>query len=1233
MLTSEEKTQLTKLEHNLKRYQTKLLQATKKNRSVQYKKTYDKHNFNLTTLAQFNQTACDKIFKKAVKGSTSSILLLSNSTTGDDADTVRRKLKTLSYNIKQIEDETGRQVCYLGFPFLYGHANDDFFVRGPLILFPLSLSQNAQVNKGWTLNLSDSKPIINGALLSAIKKNAELDIADGIEETFDTLIDDMTQYDQSDLADGFFKRVTQWLQDILPLETNLNDFELTAIPEMGRPDIEDLEKQKFHLKNHMVIGNFPQADNEIYKDYSKLLDASSLDTGPLGVLFDIYEDTEADDASIPSLDDVADEQINTVLESDSTQDMVILESKQSSMVVVRGPPGTGKSQVITNLMCDALVNSKKVLLVCQKRAALDVVYDRLGTVGLDKFTVLLDKESQDKQKIYKKLCNTIEDNTIYDVGITSIEDVSRQIDDKIKFLTRWQRVLHQPYFGKITIRQLYSMAEPEYTSKIDISDLVPEDYNKLNDYLETFSEIEILFKQFVLDEHTWHGRRSFDTLGIKDKSNIMHTIDYILLYMQSAIITQSKEQQDELVKSLDTYVNDPGWFRLRQKKAAKAIHNILDVDKITVQYVQDKTEPATKGVSFWTELLHLATFFKENHQSEIYDLHKAPDQLKIKLQKLKGGLIDFDSLQSYDAKISENPDILKLLLLCKDKLNPDEAWSDVIRQEVYLYWIHTIESENTILKGDATIQYNKNRDALSALLDEKKDIVAKSIQAKIAGSANIDEIYGRAKIPEKQNWKDFSAELKKKRRVKPVRQLFGKYSKQFLKIAPCWLASPESVSKIFPLQRDLFDLVIIDEASQLAVERVLPVLYRAKHVLVAGDDKQLQPFDMFQVKDEDIPYEEDDNVLEEKSLLDMALVRHHPMQLAWHYRSKYQDLINFSNHAFYDGKLQVAPNVISDPQHPPIRWVQCSGIWQKRQNHQEAQAVLEEIYDTLKNTAPDYQSIGVITFNDEQRDLIHTLYDKKIDEDIDFARHVTAATVNKGRDEQPFFRNIENVQGDERDVIIFSVGYAPDVDGKFVNRFGPLSVAGGENRLNVAVTRARTEMVIVCSINPQDIKDTSKNLGPLRLRQFLEYAKATSQSDKDKVNDVIGEINSEHLVDDDKSLHFDSDFERQVHTALEKRNYTVHTSHGVSGYKIDLVVVHPANPHLYILGIECDGATYHSSPSAKERDVRRQKFLESKGWTLVRVWSRDWWRNPDREIDKVISKITSLCDCTTTIES
>jgi very-short-patch-repair endonuclease len=231
-------------------------------------------------------------------------------------------------------------------------------------------------------------------------------------------------------------------------------------------------------------------------------------------------------------------------------------------------------------------------------------------------------------------------------------------------------------------------------------------------------------------------------------------------------------------------------------------------------------------------------------------------------------------------------------------------------------------------------------------------------------------------------------------------------------------------------------------------------------------------------------------------------------------------------------------------------------------------------------------------------------------------------------DERIFVKNIENVQGDERDVIIFSVGYAPNEEGRIYNRFGLLNIQGGENRLNVAITRAKEKILVVASIDPHELNVAgTKHEGPKLFRHYLEYAKAVSEGNKEQILSILNRINPQSETK--KQYHddqFDSPFEVEVCDYLRSIGYEVDTQIGVSGYRIDLGIVHPKDPGRYILGVECDGETYHRSPHAKERDLYRQEFLESRGWNIQRIWSRNWWRNPGIEIEKIDRKVKELLE-------
>jgi superfamily I DNA and/or RNA helicase len=488
-------------------------------------------------------------------------------------------------------------------------------------------------------------------------------------------------------------------------------------------------------------------------------------------------------------------------------------------------------------------------------------------------------------------------------------------------------------------------------------------------------------------------------------------------------------------------------------------------------------------------------------------------------------------------------------------------------------------------------------------------------------------------------WNNLANDLEKKRRVLPVRKLVEKYSQVLFKIAPCWLASPEAVASVFPLERNLFDFIVFDEASQSAVERSLTSLYRGHHIVIMGDEKQLRPFDLFKMDEED-EEESDERPVDESLLSESLLVQAKRIYgcryLVWHYRSRYQELINFSNHAFYDGNLQVAPNVMRSPELPPIHWVKCeNGLWANRENIREAYAVVNVVENLLiQDEDNEFRSIGVITFNETQRNAILDEIDRRRKSDPTFDELYSAAENPKSKnlDDIPFVKNIENVQGDERDIIVFSVGYARDIEGKLRLRFGTLNQEGGENRLNVAVSRARQEIIIVSSIEPDELKtDTAKNNGPRRFKDYLRYAKFISDGRNDDIKNILDNLNPGFTRNDNSngkiaqnSMIFESSFEDIVHNKLSTLGYEVVSQVGYSGYRIDLAIVHPDDPSKYILGIECDGAMFHSAKSTRERDVMRQEFLQSRGWIIERIWSTNWWRNPQKEIDRIRQRVEAL---------
>ena len=950
--------QIDKLVKNYKYYQDKLLQVTQKNRSVLLKKIYNKHNFDLNHIEHLKAGTLEKIVIKAIKNIESTLNdkrddglnqnILLDSLENDDADSIRSKLKTLSRNLIQIEEETGQQTGYLGFPFLQGHLDSDFYIRGPLVLFPISLKYQKKVkNGGWFIHFADKRPIINGSLIAALKKKGGYEIIENYEEQFDTMIENISITKTENLEEYFFKTVNDWIKTIIPINDKKNQLQTVTLESLSRPDIETLENEPMHLINYKIIGNFPQADNEIYDDYNKLIQNVNLfDNGILSDLIGIENsNTELfnSDGIHDEIDNVSDKELNLVLESDSSQDEVILESKTSNLTVVRGPPGTGKSQVIVNLISDALTNNKKILVVCQKRAALEVVKQRLGQVDLDRYVVFLEKELDDRIKMYQQLYKIIEEEVSHS-GLHSeshVDEISNKIDICVKYLSSLGKALRKEYFGGATAHKIYAKANGDYNPVLDLSKInFNIKWRDLDGYIQKIENLENIFKKLENDDHSWFGRNSFADFGIMQKNELNTQLQDLINLSSTCILAKNFIDQSNLQSLFNIYLNDPGFLKRRRKKSAKEIEKILKITKIDKNFVPDNFNKIKRGLDFWRIFSVLLQNFNNKKQKKLQSLSSDNESLKLYLINMKNSLKDFDIMQELDKKKLEyEKSIFLILKQIKSRVDVGDNWSEKIRQEIYIYWLAEIEHENSILKGDPISNYHVNKDNLSKLMIKKREMVTKTIQNKIGGAVDPQRMYGKSRTSTGKTWSSFASELKKKRKVKPIRKLFQIYNSELFQIAPCWLASPESVSKIFPLKQDLFDLVIVDEASQLAVERAIPFLYRARHAVVAGDEKQLPPFDLFQIR-EDESNDDDEEISEEKSLLDLARTKYHTINLSWHYRSKYQDLINFSNHAFYEGLLNVAPNTYNDPQHPPIRWIHCDGSWNNQTNHVEADMVI-----------------------------------------------------------------------------------------------------------------------------------------------------------------------------------------------------------------------------------------------------------------------------------------------------
>ncbi len=459
-------------------------------------------------------------------------------------------------------------------------------------------------------------------------------------------------------------------------------------------------------------------------------------------------------------------------------------------------------------------------------------------------------------------------------------------------------------------------------------------------------------------------------------------------------------------------------------------------------------------------------------------------------------------------------------------------------------------------------------------------------------------------------------ELSKQTRHVPVRRLVRQSGAALKFLMPCWMMGPQAVAQFLEPEKVEFDLLIIDEASQVRPEDALGSLARAKQIVIVGDSKQMPPTDVFQAlgvhdTDEEVEGEDGELVssssaaLELTSILDTFEKQLPAETLRWHYRSQHQSLIAFSNENFYESSLIV----------PPSRWHASNdlgivrhfledGRLQDRKNPAEAAKAVEIMREHVLRECQRHEDVretlGVVAMNAVQQDLISERWEKACKDDPDLEAALTEFTSKTSL----FIRNLENVQGDERDVILISTTYGKNGAGEMHQRFGPVNKAGGWRRLNVLFTRARKRIHLVTSMVHSDVQQDTKQpeSGRTFLRKYLQYAETG------------------HLPDSGTAGFkgtSDSGFEESVAHSLLGLGYEFHYQVGVQGFFIDIGVIHPDQPGQYLCGIECDGAAYHSHPIARDRDRIRQEILENRGWKIFRIWSTDWYRNRKLEIERL----------------
>ena len=519
-------------------------------------------------------------------------------------------------------------------------------------------------------------------------------------------------------------------------------------------------------------------------------------------------------------------------------------------------------------------------------------------------------------------------------------------------------------------------------------------------------------------------------------------------------------------------------------------------------------------------------------------------------------------------------------------------------------WLNCyVYAKSKVLREFNTVQHNN---LIKQFTDLDKNLI-QSARLRLSQILHSNMINGKNNYPKELADLEHEANLQRLR--KSLRQIINMMPNLLLAIKPCLMMSPLTVAQILEPSLFNFDYIIFDEASQLTTEDCIGSMIRGKRLIVAGDKQQLPPTSFFKSVTEpsEEDYSDDEKEDLESILVECETTSFPKCMLKWHYRSKDEHLIAFSNKHLYR-ELYTFPSSIEVSDITGIKWHYYENTERNEKNalQKEAKMVAKAAIEHAKQF-PD-RSLAAATFNVKQKRLI----EDELNELLKTEKNCIDFFDDKKK--EPFFvKNLESVQGDERDVIFISMGTFKNQNGILDMRsFGPINREGGERRLNVLITRARYKLEVFSAIRYGDFKDEKINsYGVKLLKKYLEYAER---------GEVALLADTETEIDD----KFDSPFEENVCRELRKKGYTVKTQIGCSGYKIDMAIRDEKNPGEFLLGIECDGRTYHSSATARDRDRLREEVLRKLEWKIYHIWSTDWFKNPKRELDKLIKYIEDL---------
>lgn len=949
------------------------------------------------------------------------------------------------------------------------------------------------------------------------------------------------------------------------------------------------------------------------------------------------------------------------IDVDSSQLEAVLESGQGHSFILYGPPGTGKSQTITNMIANALFHGKRVLFVAEKMAALEVVQRRLEKIGLAPFCLELHSNKVTKSHFLEQL-----DKALSLTRIKEPEQYARTADDLLherQKLSHFNKLMHEDAGNGMSLCDCitrYSSIEGGIIRPSDgfMRDFTPRKlamaidqikeagkligiigkpcHNPLYGLKVTDSSqqtISTLKQQLPLLSSEIEGVESAirdvsEALFIslpRDFSSIpfVYALQNILSQWDEAVLFENAEELSAAWQEASGKWFIPRYFGQKQILARLRQYNSKVAKDNVTEFLQTLSGFHNKAME-----LNISLF---SGQPVSFDKGRITNNTKgiLAVRNIKGTCDTLQEACSFQGDFESISKLIPNWLGNLDKVRDWALWCsemESLRQADMESVIPILENAtaddissvaDAFAKGcyacyaQGVIDSHRELQLFKGLLFEERIKKYKALDAKFK-SLTKKMLYYRlaSKVPSQVTGVSDASELgilkryiHSKGRGSSIRTIIDQIPELLPRLSPVMLMSPISVAQFLDLHNQKFDIVCFDEASQMPTPEAVGAIARGNALICVGDPKQMPPTSFFSsnaTDDEDAENDDMESILED--CITISLPGRH---LNWHYRSKHESLIAFSNQQYYDGKLYTFPSV--DDKARRVKYVHVNGSYdygKTRCNRAEAEAIVAEVVKRLQS--PSDESIGIVAFSKVQQNLIEDILGDTL------ASHPELEKKAFDGDEPIFVKNLENVQGDERDVILFSVGYGPDKNGKVSMNFGPLNNIGGERRLNVAVSRARSEMMVFTIMEPEmiDLKRTNAQ-GVVGLKNFLKFAKTGELPLRNGQVNTVGRDIADVIGD-----------------AITRRGYKVDTHVGRSAFKIDIAVIDKRDPEKYILGILCDGNNFFNAKTEREREIGQPSFLRHMGWNLLRVWSLDWYMDKSQVMARILSTVKA-CETST----